>query len=68
MIENLEIHPSNNFSDFFLKNDNLGLKMKILKFLRIQPRYGQYDEVGCVFPMVVVPILPHVEFGRNDPR
>ena len=23
-------------------------------------------KVGCVFPMVVSPILPHAEFGRND--
>ena len=23
-------------------------------------------KVGCVFPMVVGPILPHAEFGRND--
>ena len=22
--------------------------------------------VGCIFPMVVVSILPHAEFGRND--
>ena len=25
-------------------------------------------KVGCVFPMVVVPILPDVEFGPNDYR
>ena len=25
-------------------------------------------KVGCVFPMVLVSILPHAEFGRNDHR
>ena len=25
-------------------------------------------KVGCVFPMVVVSILPHAEFGPNDHR
>ena len=25
-------------------------------------------KVGCVFPMVVVPILPHADFGPNDHR
>ena len=29
------------FYDFFLKNNNLGLKMKILKFLGIQPTYKE---------------------------
>ena len=35
--KNPGIIPSYRFCDFFLKNDNLGLKMKILKFLEIQP-------------------------------
>ena len=26
------------------------------------------SKVGCVFPMVVVSILPHAEFGPNDHR
>ena len=26
------------------------------------------NKVGYVFPMVIVSILPHAEFGRNDPR
>ena len=26
------------------------------------------NKVGCVFPMVVVSILPHTEFGPNDHR
>ena len=26
----------------------------------------QYNKVGCVFLMVVVPMLPHAKFGRND--
>ena len=30
--------PSYNFHDFSHKNDNLGLKMKVLKFLGIHPR------------------------------
>ena len=25
-----------------------------------------HPKVGCVFAMVVVSILPHLEFGRND--
>ena len=25
-------------------------------------------KVGCVFPMVVVSILPHADFGRNEHR
>ena len=25
-------------------------------------------KVGCVFPMVIVSILPHAEFGPNDHR
>ena len=25
-------------------------------------------KVGCVFPMVIVTILPHAEFGPNDHR
>ena len=28
----------------------------------------QRSKVGCVFPMVVVSILPHAEFGPNDHR
>ena len=30
--------------------------------------FGVNHKVGCVFPMVAVPILPHAEFGRNDHR
>jgi len=26
------------------------------------------NKVGCVFPMFVVSILPHAEFGSNDHR
>ena len=39
---------------FLDKNPNLSLKTS--------------TKVGCVFPMVVVFILPHVEFGRKDHR
>ena len=34
---NLGIHPTYHFCHFPSKNDNLGLKMKILKILGIQP-------------------------------
>ena len=27
-----------------------------------------HSKVGCVFAMVVVSILPHAKFGRNDHR
>ena len=37
------IHPGYYFCDFPSKNDNLGLKMTVLKFLGIQPGYGQRD-------------------------
>ena len=37
--ENTGIHTSYEFSDFPWKMANLGLKMKILKFLGIQPTY-----------------------------
>ena len=36
--KNPEILPSYHSYDFSLKNDNLGLKIAILKFLGIQPR------------------------------
>ena len=36
---NPRIHPIYHFFRFSLKNDDLGLKIKILKFLRIQPNY-----------------------------
>ena len=28
--------------------------------------YGLTHKVGCVFPIAVVSILPHAEFGSND--
>jgi len=28
--------------------------------------YHLVSKVSCVFPMVVVPLLPHAEFGPND--
>ena len=34
-------------------------------FYKIDGSFG-IIKVGCVFPMVVVPTLPHAEFGRND--
>ena len=34
---------------FTLKNENLGLKMKVLKFLEIEPIYRQYRK--CRFPI-----------------
>ena len=38
--------------------------MKIFKFLGIQPTH----KVGYMFAMVVVFMLPHMEFGLNDHR
>ena len=29
---------------------------------------GEFNKVGCVFPMVVVSILHHTEFGRKNHR
>ena len=26
------------------------------------------SKVGCVFPMIVVSLLPHADYGRNDHR
>ena len=43
--ENPEIHPSYHFNDFCLKNDYLGLKMKVLKFLGIEPKYFRTLEI-----------------------
>lgn len=37
--ENPGFHPSYHFDDFSFKNNNLGLKMKVLEFLGIQPKY-----------------------------
>ena len=41
----------------------------------IKPKQFQFkvsnrvrSKVGCVFPMVVVSLLPHAEFRRNDHR
>ena len=36
-----------------------------IKFL-ISLAWAEGGKVGCVFPMVVVSILPHAEFGSND--
>jgi len=41
-------------ADRALKEQKLGLKKNLCKF--------EY-KVGCVLPMVVVSLLPHVEFG-----
>ena len=32
----------------------------------IDSKFGH--KVGCIFPIVIVPILPHTEFGPNDHR
>ena len=34
-----------------------------MDLLGIQP-----NKVGCAFPMVIVTIMPHAEFGPNDHR
>ena len=40
-----------------------------LSFHIVYPRFTlnarRLGKLGCVFPMIVVPILPHAEFGRN---
>ena len=41
------------------------------KFLLYDVKYNfihiyQHTKVGCVYPMVVVSILPHAEFEPND--
>ena len=30
--------------------------------------FSSLCKVGCIFPMIIVSILPQVEFGRNDHR
>ena len=35
-------------------------------FLPINEIFSNISKVGCVFPMVVVSILPHAEFEPND--
>ena len=49
----------------FLKNVNLGLKIKNLKIRKIYHEHV-FSKVGCVFAIAVVSILPHTELGRND--
>ena len=45
MNQNSGIYPSYNFHDFSLKNDNLGSKIKILKFLGIQPKHERTKNI-----------------------
>ena len=35
---------------------------------RVSDDFILATKVGCVFPMVVIPILPQAEFGPNDHR
>ena len=44
------------------------LKCLLLKinFYHAQQTGSKHDKVGCVFPIVVKPVLPHAEFGPND--
>ena len=37
--QNPELYPSYHFYDFSFKNDNLDLKLKIFKFIGIQPSH-----------------------------
>ena len=46
--ELVKIRDSYHFYDFYFKNDNLGLEIKILKFLRIQP-FIMHMYVGVPF-------------------
>ena len=41
-----KIHPRYHFRDFSILNDNLGLKMKIWKFLGIQPRNKSQSHIS----------------------
>ena len=48
--------------EFKYKTDPLGLQVLNLC------QNINWNKVGCIFPMVVVSILPQVEFGPNDHR
>ena len=53
---------------FTLKMASKGIQESfILLFIIIYTKLS-YHKVGCVLPIVVVYILPLVEFGRNDHR
>ena len=53
---------------------NVKLKLKNFHYsdknlgLQLSSGSSFYSNVGCVFPVVTVSILLHVEFGRNDHR
>ena len=50
------------------KTSNLLQKKEVQNIcLQIQGKI-LLNKVGCVFLMVVVPMLPHAEFGRSDHR
>ena len=63
-----------------MTENNTGQNSKILceknyrkiieKFLKMKMglNSGWFTKVGCVFPMVVVSLLLHAEFGPNDHR
>ena len=36
------------------------------KCCKLDFTFDSYIKLGCVFPVVVVSILPQAEFGRND--
>ena len=48
--------------------ENLKFSGWVFQDLPIRVKLLQDIKVGCVFPMVVVSILPHAEFGQNDHR
>ena len=57
------------FSGTIRKGDSL----KALRMVFIARRFVRrisflHSKVGCAFPMVIVAILPHAEFGPNDHR
>ena len=50
------------FNIFFDEEELRTLGMMTGKLIRPE----RFFKVGCVFPMVVVSMLPRTEFGRND--
>ena len=53
---------------FTLKMASKGIQESFIHFFIIIYTKLSYHKVGCVFPIVVIYILPLVEFGRNDHR
>ena len=68
------------FETFFFQLENMQpvrkmehrvVKLKVFLVNKLLPSFFEFVEmlsnkVGCVFPMVVVSMLSHAVFGRND--